>query len=75
MDRASRICVAAYALTAALNVVSFVVGHHDLNKLTVAVLFCVLIMGQKSIDDWRQAAQAWRQSAETWREMAERYPR
>jgi hypothetical protein len=64
LDRMSRVVVILYAVVAGLNVLSFVIGGHDLNKLGIAALLVVLIEGQKATDAWRETARVWQERAE-----------
>jgi hypothetical protein len=80
LDKYSRIAQWAYGVVAAVNVLMFFSPAGDLNNLAIALLLVVLIMAQKSIDGWRETAQAWRvaatgwqESAASWRALAERW--
>jgi hypothetical protein len=63
----SRVLVALYAVMAAVNVLSFLLLTHDMNKLAIAVLLGALIGNQKAVDAWRESAKMWRENAENYR--------
>jgi ribosomal protein S27AE len=70
LDTISRVAIAAWAIWAALELVSYFAGNHDASKLVTALLLGALICSQKAADNWRQAAKAWQDCSQLWEAIA-----